>query len=129
MNETETLTLPASGKQVVLKGYVTGFVDQEVRKVLMAGNQASYEVDTNSIDSNNPGEMPQNGKMVMHSDPTAAIKADNKLLELMVVSVEGDNTDVLNKLMALPVQDVNYVTAKVKSLQAASEVSEATKKA
>src|SRR6266566_2765251 len=128
MQETETLALPVSSKQVVIRGYVTGFIDQEVRSVLMSANKARYEVDSNGLDTQNPGEMPRNGKMVMETDPTAQIKADNKLLELMVLSVDGNNSDVLNQLLALPTQDVKFVMSRVKALQAASEVSDSEKK-
>ncbi len=64
----------------------------------------------------------------METDPTAQINADNKLLELMVLSVDGNNSDVLNQLLALPTQDVKFVMSRVKALQAASEVSDSEKK-
>jgi len=128
MQEIETLALPTSGKQVTIRGYVTGFIDQEVRKISLSANKARYEVDASSLEGQNPGEMPRTGKMVMETDPTAQINADNKLLELMVLSVDGNNSDVLNQLLALPTQDVKFVMSRVKALQAASEVSDSEKK-
>ena len=128
MQETETLALPVSGKQAVIRGYVTGFIDQEVRKISLGANKARYEVDASSLDTQNASELPKSGKMVMETDPTAQIKADNKLLELMVLSVDGNNSDVLNQLLSLPARDVKFVMDRVKALQAASEVSDAEKK-
>ena len=128
MQETETLALPISGKQTTIKGYVTGFIDQEVRKISLSANKARYEVDAASLEGQNTSELPKNAKVVMETDPTAQIKADNKLLELMVLSVDGNNSDILNQLLALPTQDVKFVMSRVKALQAASEVSDSEKK-
>src|SRR6266487_2193591 len=128
MQEIETLALPTSGKQVTIRGYVTGFIDQEVRKISLSANKARYEVDAAGLEGQNANELPKNGKMVMETDPTAQINADNKLLELMVLSVDDNNSDVLNQLLALPTQDVKFVMSRVKALQAASEVSDSEKK-
>ena len=128
MQDTETLTLPVSQKPAVIKGYVSGLVDQEVKKVSMGANKARYEVDGKQIDAKNPDQLPEGGKMVMETDPTASMQADNKLLELMLVSVDGVTEGALSALLALPAADANFVMGKVKALQAAGEVSDTEKK-
>lgn len=130
MQETEKINLPVSGGEVLIRGYVTGLIDQEYRKVLAGSNKARYEVDTDNIDTaqTDQDELPKGGKMVMETDPTAQIKADNKLLELMVLAVNGENGDVLNKLLALPAQDVQVVADRVKAIKAAGEVGTDEKK-
>lgn len=133
MEEQKTLTLPVSGKTVVIKGYVSGLIDEEVKKVSMGANKARFEVETQDLKPGTDGkpdtdELPESGKMVMETDPTASLKADNKLLELMVISVDGQTEGALGALKALPVADTNFVMAEVKKLKAAGEVSNEEKK-
>lgn len=133
MEEQKTLTLPVSQKTVVIKGYVSGLIDQEVKRVAMAANKAHFEVDAKDLNTGADGkpdtdQLPENGKMIMETDPTATLKADEKLLELMVISVDGVTEGAKAALMELPATDSNFVMAEIKKLQAAGEVSDAEKK-
>lgn len=135
MEEQKVLTTPVANKQVIVRGYVTGRIDQEVQKVVLEANRSHFEADMPSKDPNgDPSatpEGPQNQKIVMDTDPTAQLRADNKLLELMLLSVDGSNgTDKLDKLLDLPKKDVDYVLSQVKEIEDASKVaSEEVKKA
>ena len=125
MKDQETLTLPLSGKEVIIKGYVSGLIDQEVQEILATANKTHYEVDASQVDVSDPtnNEVPQGTKVVVDSDPTAPLRADQKLLELMLLAVDGNTGGGLyDSLLALPKADVDFVMAKVKELQNAGEV-------
>jgi hypothetical protein len=131
MQETETLTLPVSNKAVVLRGYITGGIDSEVQRIRAGANKMHYEMEIDPSTPTNPDGtpvMPKNNKAVMDIDPTINIEADNKLLELMLVSVDGQTTDLLNLVMLLPKQDVNFIKSKLDDMQAASQVGDGEKK-
>jgi hypothetical protein len=124
MKDQETLTLPVSGKPVIIKGYVSGLIDQQVQEILATANKTHYEVDASKVDINDTtNNAPEGTKVVVDSDPTAPLRADQKLLELMLVAVDGNNgAGLYEALLALPKADVDFVMAKVKELQNASEV-------
>lgn len=123
MQDTLTLDLPQSKKQVIIKGYVSGLVDTEVQKVLATMYTTNVEMDAALADKAQPGEIPEGAKVNVVTDATAQLRADQKLLELMLLSVDGDNgAGLLDKLLALPKADVNFVMAKVKELQSEGEV-------
>jgi hypothetical protein len=127
MQETQELTTPLSGKKVLIRGYVTGLIDSEVQKILAGANKTKFEApvdnisDPENIDANS---FPPGTKVTLESDPTTQIVADTKLLELMVLAVDGNNGDVFNQLMALPKADVDFVKAAVKKLQSAGQLSD-----
>ena len=129
MQETEELTLPTTGKKVVVRGYMTGYMDQEIQKILLSANKSHFEKE---IDPSTPDSAQQTAgsmKMVMDTDPTVKIDADNKRVELMVVSVDGNTSNVLNLILSLPKADVDYVMAKLQEIEAASKVGDEEKKA
>ena len=124
MQEQETLTLPVSKKVVIVKGFVSGLIDQEVQQILTSANKTSYEVDASKVDLNSDNSSaPEGTKVIVSTDPTAQMRADQKLLELMLVAVDGNNgAGLYDTLLALPKADVDTVMAKVKELQQVGEV-------
>ena len=124
MQEQETLTLPVSKKVVIVKGFVSGLIDQEVQQILTSANKTSYEVDASKVDLNSDNSSaPEGTKVIVSTDPTAQMRADQKLLELMLVAVDGNNgAGLYDALLALPKADVDTVMAKVKELQQVGEV-------
>jgi hypothetical protein len=123
MQDQQTLTLPVSGKTVIIKGYVTGLIDQEVQNILASANSTTYEAPIDASGQSDFSEIPQGSKAIIAIDGTAQLRADQKLLELMLVAVDGDNgANIIDKLLALPKTDVDFVKTKVKELQTAGEV-------
>jgi hypothetical protein len=132
MNETETYKLPISGKDIIIRGYVTGAIDREVRKLAAAANKMSFSVDASKIDGVDQidtNAFPPGTMANFDIDPTAQISADDKLVELRVSALDGSTADVFNRLMQLPKEDVEFVTDKIKALQAVSQVAGADPKA
>jgi hypothetical protein len=130
MQDQQTLTLPVSGKTVIIKGYVTGLIDQEVQNILASANSTTYEAPIDASGQSDFSEIPQGSKAIIAIDGTAQLRADQKLLELMLVAVDGDNgANIIDKLLALPKTDVDFVKTKVKELQTAGEVKASDPKA
>lgn len=128
MNETETLTLPVTHKQVVIRGYMTGYMDQEIQKIMLAANKSHFEkdIDPNVTDAQQQGLGSM--KMIMDTDPTVKIDADNKRLQLMVISVDGQQGDILNLVLSLPKTDVDYILSQLQAIEDASKVGVTEKK-
>lgn len=123
MEETKTLKLPISGKAVVVKGYMTGFIDQEIQRILLSANKSHFEKE---VDPSTMQEGAQLGagpvKMVMDTDPTVQLDADRKMIELMVISVDGVAGDIVNQVLSLPKPDVDFIKTELKSIGSASKV-------
>jgi hypothetical protein len=125
MQETKQLTLPVSGKTVVVRGYVTGRIDEEIKLIKASANKSRFEkeIDANMVNTDDTSVMPEGAmKMIMDIDPSVQIKADRRLLELMVVSVDENTTDVINAVLDLPIDDVEYIRKEIKAIDTASQV-------
>jgi|SRR5665213_406288 len=122
MEDNKTLTLPLTGKSVVIKAYMSGFDDQEIQTILAAANKTTYETEVNPTGDNNVKINPGATKVIMAVDPTVKFRADQKTLELMVLSVDGVTTDVVNAVLALPKQDVDYIKEQIKGVENTSKV-------
>lgn len=130
MQETKTLTLPLSQKQVVIRAYTTAAIDQEVLRVSSGSQKLHYEME---IDPNVPKDIQnapstQPQKAVMDIDPTVRIDADNKLIELMVLTLDGDPTNLMQRLLDLPGKDFDYLKSEIKGTEEDSKLGESEKK-
>lgn len=130
MNETLDFQLPTSGKAVLLRGYMTGFIDQEIQRARGAASKTVYDIDSAAINASKlSGEDPVPSVHV-ESDPSeAVIRANNKRLELMVTALDGDTGDILNRVLGLPKQDVGFILEKVAEIEGESKVEAADPKA
>ena len=132
MQDTKDLTLPKSGTAVIIRAYITGRVDQEVERIRLLGNKTRLEKSvTDPNDPNALANAAQNTEpdnVIVDIDPTADLDAENKLIELMVLSVAGATENVLDLILDLPKEDVDYLKAEIKSVEDASSVSEEEKK-
>lgn len=97
MDETRTITTPEAGIEVVLKTQLTGADDEAIEAALLASTVVAG--DTDGADARIGGE--------------AVIAARHAALRQLVVSVAGDKTDVLAKLLALPRRDYKFVVAEI----------------
>lgn len=129
MQDTKELKTP-NGHTVLVRGFVTGLIDQEVKKIELGAYKSHFEskMGSSDITSLDPNTIPDDSKVVMETNPSVQIDADNKLLELMVLAVDGDTGDVLNKLLGLPAQDTQFVTDEVKALRSTAKVGAEEKK-
>ncbi len=123
MEETKTLKLPVTGKTVLVKGYMTGFIDQEIQRITLSANKSHFEteVDPNAA-SGEKNAMSGPMKMVMDTDPTVQLDADKKMIELMVLNIDGVAGDIVNQVLSLPKTDVDYIKTQLKDIQTDGKV-------
>lgn len=98
LQETIELTTSLTGAKVVLRGYITGRIKQEIQGVLLSSTQVTDE-----------------GKTTF--DGAVALAATNKALELIVLSVNGKSEGVLDMILDLPEQDFDFVKGEVDKVQ------------
>ena len=98
MSDTKTITTPIGKKEVVLKTWISGREKRELRKPYLSGFQFSLEEDKTKA-KNITGEMIEN--------------AENKAIEIIVVSVDGEKKDKLNRLLDLDSRDYDFVIKEV----------------
>ena len=90
-----------SGFAVVLKTYATGRESNLIQNVYLASAKVSVVGNVPKIDG---------------FDPTAEEKAIAKMIELLVVSVNGSNDGVVDQVLDMPMQDYDVVVAKLNEL-------------
>lgn len=108
LQETVEITTPVSGKKVILRGYATGRVRQEVQRVYLKGTK----MDASMSDA-------QSGKVTdgpVSFDPSVDIDATYKALELMVLSVDGTTDNVLDRILDMHEDDFVFVKGEVDKL-------------
>lgn len=123
MNETVDFKLPVSGKDVLLRGYMTGFIDQEIERARGAASKTVYDIDASAINAAKASGEDPTPSVHVESDPAeAAIRANNKRVELMVTALEGQTGDILDRVLALPKQDVKFILEKIAEVEGESKV-------
>ena|SRR5260221_12709247 len=129
MEETKSFKLPVTGKTVMVKGYMTGYIDQEIQRILLSANKSHFEkeVDPSAPDGEQKA-MSGPMKVVMDTDPTVQLDADKKMIELMVLSVDGVAGDIVNQVLNLPKQDVDFIKTQLKGVEDASKVADDSEK-
>lgn len=97
--ETKTVVTPIGKQKIVLKAWITGREKRELRnvflaKVKIAGGVA--ETDVNSVDVINA--------------------AENKAIDTVVVSIDGDSKNLLDKILDMRSQDYNFVIGEINKI-------------
>ncbi len=97
MSETRTITTPVSQTEIVLKSWITGGDDEDIRAV--AEEAATVTEDGRT------------------SITGAVVKAmRHKALSIVVQRVGGQSDDIVERLRALPLRDYNFVVAEVDAI-------------
>lgn len=122
MQETQEFTLPLSGKKVMIRGYMTGFIDMEIRKVEAEANKTSFDVDPEQVKAAQATGQDPTPAVHFENNPAAKIEADKKRIELMVSAIDGNTGDILNQALSLPKQDVNFILEKIAEVEGDSKV-------
>lgn len=91
--ETTKITLPTSKLEVEIKSYVTGGEKQELMKFLMRG--ASIDPKSSTI----------NGDIKIET----VMEANDKAIEMLVVSFNGSKENILQSVKDLRVKDYDYL--------------------
>lgn len=103
--ETKTITTPVDGKVLVIKTYVTGREMRAIENIFVTG----ADIDP----------VTQQAKHAITGE--TADQAQDKLIETVVVSVDGSAENVVNTILDFKKPDYDFV---IKEIQAVSRGSE-----
>lgn len=99
--ETKEYTTP-SGRKVVLNSYITGRENREITNIFLEKAEMTMVGNTPNITG-------------IKGDITNL--AENKTIELMVVSVDGQTDNVLDTILDLPTQDYDFIVLTMNELK------------
>lgn len=92
-----------SGVVVVLKTYLTGREMRELRDIFLRNAEMKTEGDTTKIEG-------LKGSIVT--------EVENKAIELAVVSLNGENENILESVLDLPAEDYEEIITEVNKISA-----------
>lgn len=92
--ETKKIKLPLTGKEVVIYTFITGGEKRQINEILV-GDTASFEAGTGQV----KGDIPL----------SKVYEANNKAVELLIVSIDEKTEDVTKILNDLPSKDYDFV--------------------
>jgi hypothetical protein len=98
--ETQVIKTPIDGIELVVKTYLTGREMRQVENLRIEGTQ--FDPVTQQAKGSVSGEL--------------ADKAQDKLLEITVVSVGGSTENVVEKIVDLKKPDYDFVVAQVRDI-------------
>ncbi len=82
------ITTP-NGTKVELKEYITGREAREIQNIVLSGMKISENIES--------------------IDPTVIAQSQDKAIEIVVVSIDGETEGVLDKVLDLPRDDFDFV--------------------
>lgn len=112
LKETIELKLPVSGKVAVLRGYITGRIDQQIQGVFL--EETAIEADSK-------------GSQSVKMKASLTQLANNKAIELIVLSIDGNTDNILDQVLDLHSDDYKAVIAKVNEVSAPTDPKDSTK--
>ena len=98
--ETKTIKTP-SGKEAVLKTYLTAGEKRQLRSVFLKGMQVDFKEGVPEI-----------------KDISGAIldEAENKAIELTVISFDGSQENILARLLELPIDEYDFIIEEINKI-------------
>jgi hypothetical protein len=102
--ERATKTVKISdGRIVEIYTYITGRESREIQQIFLEGTKIHFD----GIGGTAPSEI----------DASLAMKAQDKALELLVISLDGEKEKVVDKILDLPKEDYEKVVGAVSEIQ------------
>ncbi len=98
MSETE-ITTPKGGHKIVLKEYITGRDMRVLKEIFLRVGKLDTAAET-----------------VTDIKIDVANEAENKMLELVVISVNGEKEGNIEKILDMPSEDMTYILEKVQEI-------------
>ena len=111
--ETKKVKLPKSQSEVEIKTYLTGREAREISGVYLKEAEVGINLET--------------GKPEMKSiNAELANEAQNKAIEILVVSLAGKNEKLLDSILDLRQEDFDFLIGELDSIQNTDKKKEAT---
>jgi hypothetical protein len=99
--ETEIFKTPIGGNKVEIKKWITGKDVREIRSVYLNSTKIG-------IKGTSPDVQGITGELIE--------KAENKTIEVVVVSIDGEKEGIVEKILALRSDDYNFVMEKIREV-------------
>lgn len=99
---TKTITTPHGGNEVVIKQFITGFDDEAIEGIY---TESIEELPTPATEGQPSAPIKFDGKVVQ--------KAEREAVKRVVVSVDGDSSDVINAIYNMRKEDTKFVKDQV----------------
>lgn len=115
MQEQVEIKLPVTGKTVVLRGYITGRIEQAIQNVYLENSKIGTEAEIDTAGSQDR-KRPDKVKQTTTMDATVGQLAGNKAIELIVISIDGNTDNIVDQVLDLPKQDYQAVVDKVEEI-------------
>ena len=102
--ETKIITTPNTGKEVVLKAWITGRDKRAIQSVYSDDMVIGQDNKVSGIKASTIND------------------AKDKTIELVVISIDGSEEDVLNKILDLPSKDYDFVISEIDKVTTDEEI-------
>lgn len=118
MGEDQTFKLPITKKDVTIKGYASYKTMNEIRRIINEGMSPTVTGADNA----------EKSEVSVDFDANSRLDAEQRTLELMVVSFDSSTDDVYKRLEELPDGDVEFLVDKINKVTNASAIKKTEKK-
>lgn len=98
MNQTE-ITTPRGKHKIELKEYITGRDMRELKDIYLK-----------------VGKIDATGQGMTDIKPEILNQAENKSIELAVISIDGATEGILEKILDMPAEDMNFIMDAVQEI-------------
>ena len=96
--ETKNIETPIDKHKIVLKSWISGREKRELRDILLTGMK-----------------MGKDGNVI--TDPQTTSKTEDKAIELLIVSIDGDDKDILNKVLDMKSADFDFLMKEIDNIR------------
>lgn len=108
MQDTITIKTPVDQQEVIIKGFITGREKRELRNVFLK----------NVTLQGSPS-----GQTFSDLKASIVVEAENKAIEIVVISVAGKTEDKLDSVLNMKAEDYDFVMAKINEVTSDAEFS------
>ncbi len=99
--ERETIEIITPNKhKIVLKSYITGLEERQIREVFLEKINISATGEIGNIDL----------------DSKLISQAEDKTIEILVISIDGSKENIVNKIVNLPKEDYNFIIKEINKI-------------
>lgn len=110
MSERETVSFKTSGgHEIVMNSYITGHESRSIKNIYLSKLEFQQS---------------NHGQSFGGVTGSATIEAENKALEVVVVSVNGQSDKIVDRIMDLPSVDADEIVEKVNEITGGKKKSE-----
>lgn len=124
--ETITKTTPIDSYEVVLKSWLTGREQRQIRSVLLEGVKFSASPETEKENEEEDQKDKSSFSSDFSIDGSSIDKQQDAKIKAIVVSVDGQTDNVLDKILDMHSKDMDFIINEIEKIS--DSLDETTKK-